>query len=132
MQQLTFHVEDFEGPLDLLLYLVSKNKMNIYDIEIVALIDQYVAVVHGFSPEEMDRASEFIELAARLVQMKSYFLLPKSEEAERMREELTGMLVEYSMCREVAGRLRVMGEGVYNAVRQPCLLYTSYLKEEVQ
>lgn len=119
MQQLTFHVEDFEGPLDLLLYLVSKNKMNIYDIEIVALIDQYVAVVHGFSPEEMDRASEFIELAARLVQMKSYFLLPKSEEAERMREELTGMLVEYSMCREVAGRLRVMGEGVYNAVRQP-------------
>ena len=61
MEHLTFKVEQFEGPLDLLLYLVSKNKMNIYDIEIVSLIDQYVAVVHGFSPEEMDAASEFIE-----------------------------------------------------------------------
>ena len=55
-------------------------------------------------------ASEFIEMAARLVQMKSYFLLPKSEEAERMREELTGMLVEYSACKEVAARLRGMAE----------------------
>lgn len=119
MEQLTFHVEDFEGPLDLLLYLVTKNKMNIYDVEIVSLIDQYVAVVHGFSAEEMDRASEFIELAARLVQMKSYFLLPRSEESERMKEELTGMLVEYSLCKQVAGRLQQMGEGVCNAVRQP-------------
>lgn len=119
MEQLTFKVEDFEGPLDLLLYLVSKNKMKICDVEIVSLIDQYVAVVHGFSPEELERASEFIELAARLVQMKSYFLLPKSEEAERMREELTGMLVEYSLCKEVAARLKEMGEGVYRAVREP-------------
>ena len=117
MEQLTFHIEDFEGPLDLLLYLVSKNKMNIYDVEILSLIDQYVAVVHGFSPEEMDRASEFIELAARLVQMKSYFLLPRSEEAERIKEELTGLLVEYSLCKQVAGRLREMEKGVFNAVR---------------
>ena len=103
MEHLTFKVEQFEGPLDLLLYLVSKNKMNIYDIEIVSLIDQYVAVVHGFSPEEMDAASEFIEMAAKLVQMKSYFLLPKSEEAERVTEELTGLLIEYSLCKKVAG-----------------------------
>ena len=79
MEHLTFKVEQFEGPLDLLLYLVSKNKMNIYDIEIVSLIDQYVAVVHGFSPEEMDAASEFIEMAAKLVQMKSYFLCPRAK-----------------------------------------------------
>ena len=46
-QTITFKLEDFEGPLDLLLYLVSKNKMNIYDIEIVALIDQYVSMVNG-------------------------------------------------------------------------------------
>ena len=58
-------------------------------------------------------------MAARLVQMKSFFLLPKSEEAERMKEELTGMLVEYSLCKEVAARLRAMGEGVYLAVRAP-------------
>ena len=119
METLTFKIEDFEGPLDLLLYLVSKNKMNIYDIEIVALIDQYVSMVNGLPVYQMESASEFIEMAARLVQMKSYFLLPKSEEAERMKEELTGMLVEYSACKEVAAQLRSMAEGVYTVVREP-------------
>lgn len=117
-QTITFKLEDFEGPLDLLLYLVSKNKMNIYDIEIVALIDQYVSMVNGLPVYQMESASEFIEMAARLVQMKSYFLLPKSEEAERMKEELTGMLVEYSACKEVAAQLRSMAEGVYTVVRE--------------
>lgn len=119
MEQFTFKLADFEGPLDLLLYLVSKNKMSLADIEIVKLIDQYVSIVHGVRAEEMEGASEFIEMAARLVQMKSFFLLPKSEEAERMREELTGMLVEYSLCKEVAAKLRAMGEGIYLAVRGP-------------
>ena len=118
-QTITFKLEDFEGPLDLLLYLVSKNKMNIYDIEIVALIDQYVSMVNGLPVYQMESASEFIEMAARLVQMKSYFLLPKSEEAERMKEELPGMLVEYSACKEVAAQLRSMAEGVYTVVREP-------------
>lgn len=118
-QTITFKLEDFEGPLDLLLYLVSKNKMNIYNIEIVALIDQYVSMVNGLPVYQMESASEFIEMAARLVQMKSYFLLPKSEEAERMKEELTGMLVEYSACTEVAAQLRSMAEGVYTVVREP-------------
>lgn len=118
-QTITFKLEDFEGPLDLLLYLVSKNKMNIYDIEIVALIDQYVSMVNGLPVYQMESASEFIEMTARLVQMKSYFLLPKSEEAERMKEELTGMLVEYSACKEVAAQLRSMAEGVYTVVREP-------------
>ena len=97
-QTITFKLEDFEGPLDLLLYLVSKNKMNIYDIEIVALIDQYVSMVNGLPVYQMESASEFIEMAARLVQMKSYFLLPKSEEAECMKEELTGCLLYTSRC----------------------------------
>ena len=119
MEQFTFKLADFEGPLDLLLYLVSKNKMSLADIEIVKLIDQYVSIVHGVRAEEMESASEFIEMAARLVQMKSFFLLPKSEEAERMREELTGMLVEYSLCKEVAAKLRAMGEGdVYKRQNQ--------------
>lgn len=139
-QTITFKLEDFEGPLDLLLYLVSKNKMNIYDIEIVALIDQYVSMVNGLPVYQMESASEFIEMAARLVQMKSYFLLPKSEEAERMKEELTGMLVEYSACKEVAAQLRSMAEGVYTVVREPAeveldteyrLRHDVYLLEEV-
>ena len=75
---ITFHIEDFEGPLDLLLHLVSQNKMNLYDIEIVSLIDQYVSIVNGLPVYQMESASEFIEMAARLVQMKSFFLLPQS------------------------------------------------------
>lgn len=119
MEQLRFKVEDFEGPLDLLLSLVMKNQMNLYDIEIVSLIDQYLAVVEGVSPEQMDAASEFIEMAARLVQMKSFLLLPKSEEAERMKEELTGLLVEYSLCKQVAASLKDLAQGIFVAVRQP-------------
>lgn len=118
-QTITFHVEDFEGPLDLLLHLVSQNKMNLYDIEIVSLIDQYVSIVNSLPVYQMESASEFIEMAARLVQMKSFFLLPKSEEAERMKQELTGLLVEYNVCKEVAARLRNLTRDLYTAVREP-------------
>lgn len=118
-QTITFKLEDFEGPLDLLLHLVSKNKMNLYEIEIVSLIDQYVSMVNGLPVYQMESASEFIEMAAQLVQMKSFLLLPKSEEAERMKQELTGRLVEYSVCRQAAARLRAMEQGVYAAVREP-------------
>ncbi|MEG0768439.1 MAG: segregation/condensation protein A [Ruthenibacterium sp.] len=122
MEALTFKMEEFEGPLDLLLALIAKNKMNIYDINISALIDQYLAVVDLTEAYRMEAASEFIEMAARLVQMKSYFLLPRSDEGERMREELTGMLVEYSLCKTVAAKLRVMADGVYTAVREPAVV----------
>lgn len=114
-----FQLEDFTGPLDLLLALVSKNKMSIYDIEIHTLIDQYLQVVGDVGPDEMESASEFVAMAARLVQIKSYLLLPQSTEAERMREELTGLLVEYSACKEIAGQLGEMAKGVYIVVRKP-------------
>ena len=105
MEALTFKLEDFEGPLDLLLYLVSKNKMNLYDINIMQLIDQYTAVINTLQADRMDVASEFIDMAAKLVQMKSALLLPRSPEAERMKAELTGRLIEYSTCKAVAAQL---------------------------
>lgn len=141
-----FHIEQFDGPLDLLLALVAKNKMSIYDIEILTLIDQYLAIVgageeasdgipsadgnpsaddapsaEGAPPEDgaLDVMSDFIAVAARLVQMKSQLLLPRSDEGERMREELTGLLVEYSACKEVAAQLAQMAAGVHIAVRAP-------------
>lgn len=126
MQTLNFHVEDFDGPLDLLLALVAKNKMTLDEIEILSLIDQYLAVVNGQGIPNPDTQSEFIEMAARLVQMKSYFLLPKSEEAERLREELTGMLVEYSLCKEIAAKMRKMEEVTFCAVRQPMQVEPDY------
>ncbi len=116
---MAFHTEDFDGPLDLLLALVIKNKMKIYEIEILTLIDQYLEVVDTTGPEHLDNASEFITMAAHLVQMKSALLLPKSDEGDRMREELTGLLVEYSACKEVAAKLKDMYGKVFLAVREP-------------
>ena len=77
-ETLTFKLEDFEGPLDLLLYLVGKNKMNLYDVNIMELIDQYTAAIHTLQEDRMEVSSEFIDMAAHLVQMKSALLLPRS------------------------------------------------------
>lgn len=119
MEELTFKIEDFEGPLDLLLYLVGKNKMNLYDVNIMALIDQYTTAIQTMQAHHLDIASEFIDMAAHLVQMKSALLLPRSPEAERMKAELTGRLIEYSTCKEVAAKLGSRARDLYTAVRQP-------------
>ena len=81
-EELTFHLEDFDGPLELLLALVAKHKMDLHNIPILELIDQYTATVARADPDP-EAASAFIEMAARLVEMKSYLLLPRSEEGER-------------------------------------------------
>lgn len=119
MESLTFKLEEFEGPLDLLLYLVGKNKMDLHEIAILDLIDQYTAVINTLTDHRLDVASEFIEMAARLVQMKSYLLLPRSEEAERLKQELTGQLIEYSACKEIAARMETMAAATFTAVRKP-------------
>lgn len=119
MESLTFKLEEFEGPLDLLLYLVGKNKMDLHEIAILDLIDQYTAVINTLTDHRLDVASEFIEMAARLVQMKSYLLLPRSEEAERLKQELTGQLIEYSACKEIAARMGTMAAATFTAVRKP-------------
>ena len=116
---LTFKIEDFEGPLDLLLYLVGKNKMNLYDVNIMELIDQYTAAIRTLQQNRMDVSSEFIDMAAHLVQMKSALLLPRSPEAERMKAELTGLLIEYSACKEVAAQLGSRARDLFTAVREP-------------
>ena len=113
MEELTFKLEDFEGPLDLLLYLVSKNKMNLYDINIMELINQYTAVIQTLQQDRLDVASEFIDMAAHLVQMKSALLLPRTPEAERMKEELTGRLIEYSACKAVAAHQGSPARGLF-------------------
>lgn len=119
METLTFHIEDFEGPLDLLLHLVGKNKMNLYDINIMELIEQYIAAIATMQQDRMEVSSEFIDMAAHLVQMKSALLLPRSPEAERMKAELTGRLIEYSVCKQVAAALGSRARDLYTAVRAP-------------
>lgn len=100
---LTYKFEAFEGPLDLLLTLITKNKIDIYDICIEDLLNQYMEQINLMKEENMDVASEFLEMASRLVYIKSVMLLPKyEEEAEELKKELTGQLLEYQECRRVA------------------------------
>lgn len=105
-ETLSYKLDVFEGPLDLLLNLIAKNKLNIYDIPIAELLEQYMAQIHEMQAADMDVASEFLEMAARLVHIKSVSLLPKKEEEAALKQELTGQLFEYQQCKEAAMRLR--------------------------
>ena len=107
--QLTYHFDVYDGPLDLLLTLILKNKIDIYDISISELLEQYMEQIERMREENMDIASEFLEMASRLVYIKSAMLLPKYEdEAEDLKKELTGQLLEYQLCREIARTLNTM------------------------
>ena len=105
-ETLSYKLDVFEGLLDLLLNLIAKNKLNIYDIPIAELLEQYMAQIHEMQAADMDVASEFLEMAARLVHIKSVSLLPKKEEEAALKQELTGQLLEYQQCKEAAMRLR--------------------------
>lgn len=105
-ETLSYKFDVFEGPLDLLLNLIAKNKLNIYDIPIAELLEQYMAQIHEMQAADMDVASEFLEMAARLVHIKSVSLLPKKEEEAALKQELTSQLLEYQQCKEAAMRLR--------------------------
>ncbi len=102
-----FKLEKFEGPLDLLLSLIAKHKLDIYDIPISQLLEQYLAYIAEMQNQDMDIASEFLEMAARLVYIKTAMLLPQhEEEAQELKIELEGQLLEYSVCKQVASELR--------------------------
>ena len=116
-EELTFHLEEFEGPLELLLALVSKHKMDLHNIPILELIDQYTRTVEAAQAADPDISSSFIEMAAHLVEMKSYLLLPRSTEGERMKQELTGQLIEYDQCRRMASALRAAAAGTGRDLR---------------
>lgn len=101
-----FKLETFEGPLDLLLHLIEKNKIDIYDIPIGELTDQYIEYISDLKNRSMDNMSEFMLMAATLIEIKSNMLLPKvkTEEVEEIdpREELVNRLIEYKKFKKVA------------------------------
>lgn len=116
---LSFKACDFEGPLDLLLQLIVKNKLNIHDIQLTVLIDQYLEQIKLMELNDMDIASDFLAMASRLIYMKTVSLLPRHEEIEELKQELTGELLEYQMCREIAAKLSVMNSGIDRFVKNP-------------
>ena len=101
-EQFLYKFEVFEGPLDLLLHLIEKNKLNIYDIQISELLEQYMEQINIMQEQDLDIAGKFLPMASRLVQIKSAMLLPKYDEGEKMRETLSGELIEYQKCKKMA------------------------------
>ena len=100
----------FEGPLDLLLHLIDKNKVNIYDIPIVEITQQYLDYIHEMQKEDLNVMSEFMVMAATLIDIKCRMLLPKevNEEGEEEdpRAELVQQLLEYKMYKYMSYELR--------------------------
>ena len=116
---LNYRIEGFEGPLDLLLQLIARNKLNIYDIELMVLIDQYLEQIKLYESEEMELSSEFLEMASRLLYIKTVSLLPKHDEVVQLKDELVGELLEYMVCQQVAKTLSTMQDGFDKFVRRP-------------
>ncbi|MFC0559785.1 segregation/condensation protein A [Halalkalibacter alkalisediminis] len=106
----------FEGPLDLLLHLINEAEVDIYDIPVAVITDQYLTYIHAMQELELDVASEYLVMAATLLAIKSKMLLPKQEEElfdedwemeeEDPREELIFKLVEYRKYKEAATELK--------------------------
>lgn len=100
----------FEGPLDLLLHLIEKNKVNIYDIPIVMITDQYIEYIREMQKKDLDIMSEFMVMAATLINIKSKMLLPPevTEDNEEIdpRQELVERLLEYKMYKYISYELK--------------------------
>ncbi len=140
---LSYKLEGFEGPLDLLLQLIARNKLNIYDIPLTELIDQYLEQIKLYEEDSMELGSEFLEMASRLIYIKTVSLLPRHDEIVQLKEELTGELLEYMVCKQIAAKLSTMQDGFNKFVKKPCevdfdktyelvhgsdLIYLSYLQ----
>lgn len=110
MSILQIKLEEFEGPLDLLLKLIEKNKIDIYDIPISKLTDDYLYYIKSTNMANMEEMSQFIVMATTLLEIKSKMLLPKEKDQETQeeidpREELVQKLIEYKKYKMVAEKL---------------------------
>ncbi len=107
---MTVKLQVFEGPLDLLLHLIDKNKVNIYDIPIVEITSQYMEYIAEMKRRDLNVLSEFLVMAATLIDIKSKMLLPSNpdaeEEEEDPRAELVQQLLEYKMYKCMAYELK--------------------------
>lgn len=107
---ISYKLDSFEGPLDLLLHLIEKNKINIYDIPIVEITEQYLDYVRNMEKEDLNIVSEFLVMAATLLDIKSKMLLPaevnEEGEEEDPRAELVARLLEYRMYKYMAVELQ--------------------------
>lgn len=142
MEKLQYKLEVFEGPMDLLLQLIAKKKVSINDVPIMEIIEQYLEFVRQMQEDNLDISSEFLEMAARLLYIKTVSLLPVHEEAEKLVEELRGELTEYQDCKLVAGKLQNQAKGfdfysrppeeievdmTYTRIHEPAEIFKAYI-----
>ena len=110
--EVSFKINDFEGPLDLLLHLIEKNKADILDLPIAVITDQYMEYISGVGEGRLDNMSEFLVMASTLLEIKAKMLLPPEvdEQGEEIdpREELVASLLEYKMYKYMSYDLREM------------------------
>ncbi|MFY0542999.1 segregation/condensation protein A [Brevibacillus sp. H7] len=137
-------LDSFEGPLDLLLHLIDKAEVDIYDIPVAEITEQYLATIDTMQQLQLDVASEFVVMAATLLSIKSKMLLPKKEEqvfqplfdmdVEEVdpREELVQRLLEYKRYKLLAEQLREMEVGRNQVFTRPAEDLTPYVREEEQ
>ena len=108
MSTIQFHLTKYDGPLDLLLSLVQKHKMDIYDIPIVELTEQFLEYIEQAEDNQLEISSEFLVMASQLLWIKSKMLLPKNDDEESEedpREQLAQQLLEYQKFKEAANIL---------------------------
>jgi len=109
-------INEFEGPLDLLLHLIKESKVSIYDIKIEEITEQYLDYINAMEEMNLNIASEYLVMAAELIEMKSRMLLPNNKEEnneeslEDMRENLINRLIEYERYKEVTPKLKELEE----------------------
>lgn len=104
---LNIKIKDFEGPFDLLLHLIKKNEMNIYEVKIYEITNQYVEYIHKMKEMDLELTSEFVVMASTLLEIKSKMLLPRhavedKDEEEDPAKELVEKLIEYSRFKKAA------------------------------
>lgn len=135
--KLEFKINEFQGPLDLLLHLIEKNKFNIFDIPIVEITEQYLEYVNAMQESNLDIMSEFLVMAATLISIKAKMLLPKEEEDEEDEEdpraELVRRLLEYKMYKYASYELKDMEMDAVRAYYKPASIpeEVKQYKEEI-
>ena len=119
-----FSIQNFEGPLDLLVYLISKNKMSIFDISLSELTDEYVAYLNEMNEQNLEVTSEFIVMAATLLDIKARKLLPelesKEDDEEQVSEEdIINRIIEYKKYKEVSNLINDMYSKNFGSFSKP-------------
>ncbi|MCH1624804.1 segregation/condensation protein A [Fredinandcohnia quinoae] len=140
MEHYNVKLDTFEGPLDLLLHLINRLEIDIYDIPVAEITEQYLLYIHAMNELQLDIASEYLVMAATLLAIKSKMLLPKQEEElideemdfeleEDPREELMRRLIEYRKYKEAAQDLKLLEEERGQIFTKPPSDLSEYSKE---